>query len=61
MRNYEFISTRDLKNKINKVLRSAEEGRTIIVTRYGQPVATIKPFQEKDLPIKKRSLRQLDV
>jgi len=58
MKNYSFISTRDLKNCTNKILHAAEEGSTIIVTRYGKPVATIKPFQEHDLIEEKPSLYQ---
>jgi prevent-host-death family protein len=58
MKNYNFISTRDLKNNTNKILHAAEGGSTIIVTRYGKPVATIKPFQENDLKEKKHSLYQ---
>lgn len=56
MKNYEFVSTRDLKNKTSKILHAAEKGNNIIVTRYGKPVATIKPFQESDLQVDKRSL-----
>ncbi len=44
-----FISTRELKNKTNEILRATETGKLIVVTRYGKPVATIKPFQESDL------------
>jgi prevent-host-death family protein len=58
MKNFGFISTRDLKNYTNKILHAAEEGSTIIVTRYGKPVATIKPFQEHDLKEEKLSLYQ---
>lgn len=53
---YNFVSTRDLKNNTNKILRVAEDGRTIIVTRHGKPVATIKPFKDKDLKDVKVSL-----
>jgi prevent-host-death family protein len=58
MKNYSFISTRDLKNCTNKILHAAEEGHTIVVTRYGKPVATIKPFQGNDLKVEKLSLYQ---
>ncbi|MBE3588534.1 MAG: type II toxin-antitoxin system prevent-host-death family antitoxin [Thermoanaerobacteraceae bacterium] len=44
-----FVSTRELKNKTNEILRATETGNLIVVTRYGKPVATIKPFQESDL------------
>lgn len=51
MKKFAFISTRDLKNNTNKILYAAEAGNTIIVTRHGKPVATIRSFQEKDLKI----------
>jgi antitoxin (DNA-binding transcriptional repressor) of toxin-antitoxin stability system len=49
MQKVNFISTRELKNKTNKILYAAEKGGIIIVTRYGKPIATIKLFQESDL------------
>lgn len=58
MKKYDFVSTRDLKNNTNKILHAAERGSTIIITRYGKPVATIKPFQENDLKEAKYSLYQ---
>jgi len=48
-----FVSTRELKNKTNKIVHIAEKGGVIIVTRYGKPVAVIKSFQENDLKEKK--------
>lgn len=44
-----FISTRELKNKTNEILHATQTGNLIVVTRYGKPIATIKPFQESDL------------
>ncbi len=55
MQNINFITTRELKNKTNEILHATEKGNLIIVTRYGKPVATIKPFQENDLKEQSRS------
>jgi len=44
-----YASTRELKNKTNELLRFAASGKKIIVTRYGKPVATLKPFEADDL------------
>lgn len=44
-----FINTRDLKNKTNEVVREAEEGYTVVVTRRGKPVVTVRSFDTEDL------------
>lgn len=44
-----YAGTRELKNKTNELLRVAASGKKIIVTRYGKPVATLKPFEAEDL------------
>lgn len=53
-----FVNTRDLKNKTNEILRAAEQNISIIVTRHGKPIATIKPFSPEDLQEPRRSLYQ---
>lgn len=45
----EFVSVRDLKNKATRLLRAVEEGETLIVTRRGKPIATLRPFTMEDL------------
>ena len=44
-----LASVRDLKNQTTELLRRVEKGTPIVVTRRGRPVATLKPFEEKDL------------
>lgn len=44
-----FINTRELKNKTNEVVREAQEGYTVVVTRCGKPVVTMRPFDTEDL------------
>jgi len=41
-----FVHVRDLKNRTASPLREAEKGETLIVTRRGKPVATLKHFEE---------------
>jgi prevent-host-death family protein len=36
-----YAGTRELNNKTNELLRVAASGKRIIVTRYGEPVATL--------------------
>ena len=44
-----FITVRDLKNQTTALIREAEKGKAVVVTRRGKPVATLKPFEQKDL------------
>ena len=44
-----FATVRDLKNQTTALIREAEKGKTVVVTRRGKPVATLKPFEQKDL------------
>ena len=44
-----FASVRDLKNQTTALIREAEKGKAVVVTRRGKPVATLKPFEHNDL------------
>ncbi len=44
-----FVHVRDLKNQTTTLLREVEKGITMIVTRRGKPVATLRPFDSRDL------------
>lgn len=44
-----FATVRDLKNQTTALIREAEKGKSVIVTRRGKPVATLKPFEQKDV------------
>ena len=49
-----FATVRDLKNQTTALLREAEKGKAVVVTRRGKPVATLKPFEQKDLEKQER-------
>lgn len=49
-----FATVRDLKNQTTALIREAEKGKAVVVTRRGKPVATLKPFEQKDLDKKER-------
>jgi prevent-host-death family protein len=49
-----FVTVRDLKNQTTALIREAEKGKAIVVTRRGKPVATLKPFEQKDLEKEER-------
>ena len=44
-----FATVRELKNQTTALLREAEKGKPIVVTRRGKPVATLKSFEPRDL------------
>lgn len=44
-----FATVRELKNQTTSLIREAERGKTVVVTRRGKPVAALKPFEQKDL------------
>jgi prevent-host-death family protein len=49
-----FATVRDLKNQTTALIREAEAGKAVVVTRRGKPVATLKPFEQKDLQKQER-------
>lgn len=44
-----YATVRELKNQTTALIRDAEKGKAVVVTRRGKPVATLKPFESKDL------------
>jgi prevent-host-death family protein len=49
-----YATVRDLKNQTTALIREAEKGKAVIVTRRGKPVATLKPFEQRDLKDEER-------
>jgi prevent-host-death family protein len=49
-----FATVRELKNQTTALIREAEKGKAVVVTRRGKPVATLKPFEQKDLDKQER-------
>jgi antitoxin (DNA-binding transcriptional repressor) of toxin-antitoxin stability system len=49
-----FATVRELKNQTTALLREAEKGKAVVVTRRGKPVATLKRFDRKDLEKEER-------
>ncbi len=44
-----FATVRDLKNQTTALIREAERGKAVVVTRRGKPVATLKRFEQRDV------------
>lgn len=44
-----FVQVRELKNQTTRVLRRVERGDTLVVTRRGKPIATLKKVDPADL------------
>jgi prevent-host-death family protein len=49
-----FASVRKLKNQTTALIREAEKGQSVVLTRRGKPVATLKPFEQRDVVDDKR-------
>ena len=49
-----FATVRDLKTQTASLMREVEKGKAVIVTRRGKPVATLKPFEQRDVDDHKR-------
>jgi antitoxin (DNA-binding transcriptional repressor) of toxin-antitoxin stability system len=49
-----FATVRDLKNQTASLIREAERGKAVVVTRRGKPVATLKAFEQRDVGDNKR-------
>ena len=49
-----FATVRDLKNQTTTLIREAEKGKAVVVTRRGKPVVTLKAFEQGDIDKEKR-------
>ena len=49
-----FATVRDLKNQTTALLREAEKGKAVVVTRRGKPVATLKRYERRDVEADER-------
>ena len=44
-----FTSVRELKTKTSEMLRTVEQGNTVLVTTHGRPTAMLVPVTEDDI------------
>jgi prevent-host-death family protein len=44
-----FVSVRELKEKGSDLLRRAEQGEEVVVTRHGKPAAVLLGFSEEQM------------
>jgi len=49
-----FATVRDLKNQTTALIREAENGKAVVVTRRGKPVATLKRYERRDIEADER-------
>jgi antitoxin (DNA-binding transcriptional repressor) of toxin-antitoxin stability system len=52
------ISIKDAKNKFSELVRRAEAGETVVITRDGQPVADLTVHKKKPKGINWEGLRE---
>jgi prevent-host-death family protein len=50
----ETYSTYDAKAKLSEILRKVEHGRTIYISRHGQPIAEIRPISRQPQTLEQR-------
>lgn len=41
------LSVNEVRQRFSEILRDAQAGDSITITRYGQPIAQINPIQDK--------------
>ena len=41
------VSLKEAKNKLAELVRRAEKGETVVITRHGEPVADLSAHKEK--------------
>jgi prevent-host-death family protein len=44
-----FTNVRELKSKTSEMLRTVEQGNTVLVTTHGRPTAMLVPVTEDDI------------
>jgi prevent-host-death family protein len=49
-----FATVRDVKNQTTALIREAEKGKAVVVTRRGKPVATLKCYERRDVEADER-------
>ncbi|HEY6447785.1 MAG TPA: type II toxin-antitoxin system prevent-host-death family antitoxin [Acidobacteriaceae bacterium] len=46
------ITTGEAKNQLSKLIRAAERGETVVITRHGKPVAQITPATPRERSVR---------
>jgi prevent-host-death family protein len=53
------ITAREANHSFSRVLRDAENGDTIVITRRGTPVAVIAPYQQPSAAERERAIEHI--
>ncbi|MGQ0505794.1 MAG: type II toxin-antitoxin system Phd/YefM family antitoxin [Myxococcaceae bacterium] len=48
------VQVAEFKSRLSEYVRSAESGRTVVVTAYGRPVADLVPHADDSSPLRVR-------
>ena len=54
MARLETVGARELKTRLGRYLRRVRQGRTLIVTERGEPVAELRPVAAASTPVEAR-------
>lgn len=59
-KNDDSFGTFDAKNRLSELLDRVERGESIVITRHGEPVARLVPFEQRiDAPVVERAIQGL--
>ena len=53
------ISAREANQSFSRILRDAENGETVVITRRGKPVAVIAPYQPANANDRERAIEHI--
>ena len=53
------ITAREANQSFSRVLRDAENGNSIVVTRRGKPVAVIAPYRKENTEDRERAIEHI--
>jgi prevent-host-death family protein len=50
------VTAREANQAFSRILKEAESGEPVVITRRGQPVAIIAPYRPTDAPERERAI-----
>ena len=54
-----FVTAREANQAFSQILRDAEEGESLVITRRGRPVALLAPYQAPDSRERKLAIKHI--
>jgi prevent-host-death family protein len=54
-----FVTAREANQAFSRILREAENGESVVITRRGEPVAVIAPYRAPDTADRERAIEHV--